>query len=70
MATLIRQIGVADLGEVVLAKHGVDGFGQLSAAALVDAARINPDVAIAVLGRLLIGILDLGEAPVVEVSPK
>jgi hypothetical protein len=38
----VRQKSVANLGPLVPAKHGVDGFGQLRAAALIDAACIDP----------------------------
>lgn len=34
----ICEVGVANGGELIPSEHGVDSFGELSAAALVDAA--------------------------------
>jgi hypothetical protein len=38
----ITQVCVADLGLLVPPEHGVDSFGELSTATLVDAAGIDP----------------------------
>ena len=57
-----RDIGegcVADLCEAVPLVHGVDGFGKLETVLFVDAARVNPDVAVAVVSCDAACFLDL-----------
>ena len=44
----VAEVGVADLCERVPVKHGVDRLGELRAARLVDAARVDPHPAVAV----------------------
>ena len=39
----VVQVHVADRGEGVVSKHGVEGFRDLCATFLVDAARIDPE---------------------------
>jgi hypothetical protein len=58
----VAQEDIADLGPLVPAEHGIDGLGQFGAAALVDAARIDPDPFEIVRGRLLAALSDLGVA--------
>ena len=45
----VGEICVADLCEAVPLVHGVDCFGKLGAAGFIDAAGVDPDVAVAVL---------------------
>lgn len=49
----IREVDVADIGISVPGKHAVDGLGQLGATRLVDATRVDPNVGVASLSRLL-----------------
>ena len=56
----VGEICIADLCEAVPLVHGVDGFGKLGAAGFVDTARVDPDVAIAVLSRNGACFPDLG----------
>src|SRR5262249_8258215 len=58
----VDQVGVTHLGIAVPLEHGVDGLGKLGAAALVDAARVDPDISIAVATRLGAAVAHLGEA--------
>ena len=41
----VRKERVTDGSFAVPGEHGVDGFGELGAARLVDTARVDPDVA-------------------------
>ena len=50
---------VADLGEDVPVEHGVDRLGELRAACLVDAARVDPDPDVAIALCDETGISDL-----------
>ena len=56
----VGGVGVAHRREVVPLVHGIDSLGLLGAARLVDAARVDPNVAIAVLPCDDSGIPDLG----------
>ena len=56
----VLEVGVAHGRLLVPRVHGVDGLGHLGAALLVDAARVDPDVVVAILGRLAAGVRDLG----------
>lgn len=48
----VRQVYVAPGGVLVPAKHGVDGFGGMGTAQLVNAAHFNPISLKPVAGRL------------------
>ena len=51
----------ADIGVLVPTEHRVDGFQQLGAARLIDAARVNPYVVVAICESDFAEFLDLGE---------
>lgn len=40
----VEEIGIADDGVSLPVEHGIDGFGQFGAAALVDTERVDPYV--------------------------
>ena len=43
------EVDVADVGAGVVMEHGIDGFGELRATGLVDAACVGPGPVEAVL---------------------
>jgi hypothetical protein len=51
------QVRIANLRVLVLCVHGVDGLGELGAAAFIDAARIDPDVAITITESMPAAVL-------------
>ena len=51
VARHVGEVDVANLGEGVVPEHGVECFGEVSAARLVDAAGVRPSVAIPMLPR-------------------
>jgi hypothetical protein len=55
----VAEIYIAPTGALVPVEHRIDGFGELRATALVDAARIDPDVLITVLNRHATGFYNL-----------
>ena len=61
----IREKGVTYLRITVPVEHGVDSLRQLGATGLVNAGRVNPDVAVTVLAGDLARLPDLlGESGV------
>jgi len=59
---VVFQEGVAHSGLAIPGKHGVDGLGELGAAGLVDAARVDPDIIVAVVEGNLSTLEHLEEA--------
>jgi hypothetical protein len=55
----VSQIRVAFFGLLIPSKHGVDGFGQLGAAILVDATYVDPGEIESIIASLFAEIFDL-----------
>lgn len=62
----IKEKYITDNSIRIISEHGVDGLGQLGAAALIDTTCVHPDVIDVVLHRLLTGYPDFGEAAFAE----
>ena len=54
----VVQVGIANLGFGIPLEHGVDGFGKLGTAGLVDAASIDPYPVITVVKRNIASLFD------------
>lgn len=54
----VVQVDIANLGFGIPLEHGVDGFGKLCTAGLVDAASIDPYPVITVVKRNIASLFD------------
>lgn len=55
----VSQIRVAFFGLLIPSKHGVDGFGQLSAAVLVDTTCVDPREIESIIASIFTETFDL-----------
>src|SRR6187551_725302 len=58
----VVKVGETDPGTSVVRIHGVDGFAELSAGRLVDAAGVDPNMSDVFGSCKVARLLDLGEA--------